>query len=107
MMTRLTRHSIRPLADSSDPDEVLVRQWSAGKLCELAAEREWTKVDTGESEAIDQRSNLRLRGAIIAGVEQHATTTVCPWIACQYVRPQMIECLHQARPTHQLGDHLA
>jgi hypothetical protein len=27
-------------------------------LCELAAEREWTKVDTGESETIDERSNL-------------------------------------------------
>jgi hypothetical protein len=27
-------------SELSDPDEVLVRQWSAGKLCELAADCE-------------------------------------------------------------------
>ena len=91
----------------ADPDEVLIRQWPAGKLCELAADREWAKVDAGESEAIDQRSHLRLRGAVIARVEQHATTAIRLWIACQHVRPQMVERLHEVRAGHQVCDDLA
>src|SRR3954451_2130154 len=94
-------------SELSDPDEVLVGQWSARKLCELAADREWTKIDTGKSKAIDQRSDLRLRGAVIARVKQHPAATVRPWIARQDVCPQMVECLHEARAGHELGDHLA
>lgn len=52
--------------DSIELDEVLRRQRAARKLHEAASDCERTEIDTEESEARNQRRDLRLRLCVIA-----------------------------------------
>src|SRR6266404_7626867 len=57
---------------SADLDEILVRERSSGKLSELAADRERSKIDTDEADPIDECRHFRLCCLVVAGIEQHA-----------------------------------
>src|SRR5712671_4309345 len=88
-------------------DEVLVRQRSSGELRELAADRQRSKINAEEADAVDQRRDLRLRRRIIAGIEQHAPSAAILRVRGQNFRAQMIERLYDTRVGHEIGDHLA
>src|SRR5438876_4933142 len=97
----------RVLINSADLDEILVRQRSAGKLSELAADRERSEIDADEVDPVDECRHFRLRCVIVAGIEQHAPSAVRPWIAGQDFRAEVIERLHDARAWQEIGDYLA
>src|SRR5947209_4551032 len=92
---------------SSDLYKVLVRQRPSGKLRELAANRERSEINADKADAIDERCYLRLRRAVVAGIEQHAPATVRAWVSGEHFCAQMIERLDDACSGHELGDDLA
>jgi hypothetical protein len=40
----------------ADLDQILVREWPAGKLSDPAADRERSKIDADEADPLDRRS---------------------------------------------------
>jgi DNA-binding transcriptional LysR family regulator len=83
---------------SADLDEILVRQRSAGKLSELAADGERSKIDAGEADPVDECCYFRLCCVVAPGIEPHAPPAVRPRIAGKDFRAEVIERLHDARP---------
>jgi hypothetical protein len=92
---------------SADLDEILVRQRSAGKLSELAADRERSKIDADEADLVDECRHFRLCCAVVAGIEQYAPSAVRPRIAGQDFGGEVIERLHDARAGQEIDDDLA
>jgi hypothetical protein len=55
----------------ADLDEVLVRQWPAGKLSDLATDRERSKIEANEADPVDECRYLGLRCVVVA--EENST----------------------------------
>src|SRR6266849_3837946 len=51
---------------SANLDEILVRQRSARKLSELAADRERSKIDADETDPVDEGRHFPLRRVVVA-----------------------------------------
>src|SRR5207237_5046208 len=71
---------------SADLDEILVRQRPPGKLSELPADGERSKIDADEADPVDECCYFRLCCVVVAGIEQHAPAAICPWISGKDLR---------------------
>src|SRR4029450_10988912 len=81
--------------------------WPARELSKLAADRQRPEINADEADAVDERRHLRLRGTVIAGIEQHAPAAVRPRVPGEPFGAEMIECLDDACARHKIGDDLA
>jgi hypothetical protein len=94
-------------AASADLDQILVRQWSAGELSELAADRERSQIDADEANPVDERRHFSLCCGVVAGIEKHALPAVRPRIVGQDLCAKVVERLYDARAGHEIGKHFA
>src|SRR2546428_12907360 len=94
----------RVLINSADLHEILVRQRSAGKLSELAADRERSKIDADEADPVDECGYFCLCRVVVPGIEQHAPSALRPRIAGKDFRAKVIERLHDACAGQEIGD---
>lgn len=67
---------------------------AAGKLSDLATDRERSKIDANEADPVDECRYLGLRCVVVAGREQHAPSAVGPRIFRQYLCAKVIERLN-------------
>src|SRR5260370_16004021 len=94
-------------ATSADLDQILVRQWSAGELSELAADRERSQIDADKAKPVDERRYFSLCCGVVAGIEKHALPAVRLRIVGQDLCAKVVERLYDARAGHEIGKNFA